>query len=88
MRRQQFAKEVNRGAEEVTAGSGEFFAAGASFGGGSGHGGEFALAAEAFIGRGFGAGAKQDLEPAAEFFDTAEEVHLINVAFGVQRGEG
>src|SRR2546429_349457 len=37
-RRQQFTKELNRGAEQVTAADGESFAAGTAFGGSLGYG--------------------------------------------------
>src|SRR5438445_11472171 len=44
-RRQQFAKELNRGAEQVTAADGESFAAGTAFGVSLGYG-DFPLTAE------------------------------------------
>ena len=83
LRRQQFAKELKCGAEQLTACSGEFFAAGSAFGGG-----ELGLAAQAFIKRRLGAGAKQHFKTAAEFFDAASEIHLIYIALRVQGGKG
>ena len=77
---------MKRGGEQLTACGSEFFAAGAAFG--SCASGEFAVAAEAFIKRSLGAGAEQDLETTAEFFDAAGEIHLVNVAVGVQGGKG
>src|SRR5256884_3590300 len=47
-RRQQFTKELNRGAEQVTAADGESFAAGTAFGGSLGYG-EFTLPAETHV---------------------------------------
>ena len=82
MRRQQFAKELKCGAEQLAACSGEFFAAGSAFGG------EFGLAAQAFIKRRLGAGAEQHFKTAAEFFDPAGEIHLIYIALRVQGGKG
>src|SRR5205814_6860457 len=81
--RKQLARELKRGGEEVSARGGEFFAAGRAFGRD-----KFGFAAEAFVGWGFGSGAEQDFEPAAEFFDAAGEIHLIHVTLSIESGKG
>src|SRR5262249_58298927 len=80
--RKQFAKELNRGAEQVSAADSQPFAAGFLFQSNSGYS-EFTFAAETFVGWGFGAGAKQNLETPAKFFDTSGEIHLVHVAFRI-----
>ena len=85
-RRKQFAQELKRGAEQVSAADSEPFAAGFVFHSNSGYR-EFTFAAETFVGWSFRPGAKQNLETAAKFFDTAGEIHLVHVALGVQRGK-
>ena len=70
----------------MTAANGEFFTAGAAFGGNSGDR-EFTLPAETFVRWSFGAGTEQNLETPAKFFDAAGEVDLIHVALGIQGGK-
>jgi hypothetical protein len=78
---------LKRGAKQVTTADGESFAAGTAFGGSPGYG-EFTLAAETLVRWGFGAGAKQNFETPAQFFDAAGEIDLIHVALGIQGGNG
>jgi hypothetical protein len=73
---------LKRGAKQVTAADGEPFAAGSPFGDSLGYG-EFTLLAETLVRWGFGAGAEQNFETPAEFFDAAGEIDLIHVALGI-----